>query len=246
MKKSIPFIIICFLLTSFSSLSVVAQDTENKMFNNKKTEVNIAVANVFSKSNYVLPYYYLDGDYYYYSYYFGDYYPQPELVVGLKFHDKKGAFRLSTSLKYSNITHEDKSGPSSTYTIKNLGTTINLGYEWHSTFNRVNIYYGFDVSTSIRNVNLENEYTNTYSGEFVKNENKINEFSIGINPLVGVNVFVTPNLSIGTEFKFITEYVSGKSEYITTSNNSDSSESKSSGFRTRFGPLGFISVNIHF
>jgi len=225
---------------------VIAQDTENKMFNNKKTEVNIAVANVFSKNNYALPYYYLDGDMYYYSYYYGDFYSQPELVVGLKFHDNKGAFRLSTSLSYSNITHEEQNGPSSTYTIKNFGSTINLGYEWHSTFNRVNIYYGFDVSSTIKNISLENEYTNSYSGEIVKTENKINEFLIGLNPLVGVNVFVTPNLSIGTEFKFIAEYVTGKSEYSSTSSNTESSESKSSGFRTRFGPLGFISVNIHF
>lgn len=244
MKKSILYLLACLLLMSLSSMSVEAQDTEIKLFNNKKTEVNIAVANIFSKSNNPLPYYYLDGDYY--SYFLGDYYPQPELVVGLKFHNNKGAFRLSTSLNYSNITHEDQNGPSSKYTIKNFGNTINLGYEWHSTFNRVNVYYGFDVSSRIKNIFLENEYTNSYSGSIVKNENKINEFSIGINPLLGVNVFVTPNLSIGTEFKFITEYVTGKSDYISTSTNPESDETKISGFRTRFGPLGFISVNIHF
>jgi len=66
-----------------------------------------------------------------------------------------------------------------------------------------------------------------------------------VNPLLGVNVFVTPHLSIGTEVKFTAEYVSGKATYESSS-GSNSNDTKSSGFRTRFGPLGFLSINIHF
>ena len=245
MKKAAPFLVLCFLLTSILSLPVVAQDTDTKEFNTKKTEVNIAVANVFAKSNMWYPYYYIDGGDYI-PYLYSDYFRQPELVVGLKFHGNKGAFRLGTNLKYSNIKTEDKSGPTNNYTFKNFGTTLYLGYEWHTTYSRVNIYYGFDVSTSYTSTYIEHEYANSYPYELRKNETKMNEFALGVNPLVGVNVFITPNLSVGTEVKFTAEYVSGKSESTTSNSNSSNAENKSSGFRTRFGPLGFLSINIHF
>lgn len=245
MKKSILYLLACFLFTSFFNLSVEAQDTENRMFNNKKTEVNIAVANIFAKTNLFYSYYYLES-LYYDSYIYSHYYSKPELVVGLKFHDDKGAFRLGTNLAYSNITHEEQDGPTNKYIITDFSSLIYFGYEWHSTYSRVNIYYGFDVSSSYKNTKVKHDYTQTYPNTFVSRESVLNEFTIGINPLVGVNVFITPNLSIGTEFKLTAEYVSGKSKSTTTSNYSDSDETKSSGFRTRFGPLGFLSVNIHF
>ena len=227
------------------SVPIVAQDIDTKEFNTKKTEVNIAVANIFAKNNLWFPYYYFDDDYFPYAY--SDYFRQPELIVGLKFHGDKGAFRLGTNLKYSNIKTEDKSGPTDNYKFKNFGTTLYLGYEWHTTFSRVNIYYGFDVSTAYTSTYLEHEYSNHYPNyEIRKTETKMNEFALGVNPLVGVNVFITPNLSIGTEVKFTAEYVSGKSESTSSNSTSYNGESKSSGFRTRFGPLGFLSVNIHF
>ncbi len=73
---------------------------------------------------------------------------------------------------------------------------------------------------------------------------KSGEISYGVSPLVGVNFFITPNLSIGTEMKFIMEGFSSKTtnEY----NGQEQNENKSSGFRTQFGPLGFLSFNIHF
>ena len=244
MKKSIPYLLACFLFTSLFNLSVEAQDTEVKMFNNKKTEVNIAVANVFAKNNLLYSYYYLDN-LYYESYVFSNYNPQPELVVGVKFHNDKGAFRLGTNLAYSNITNEDLSGPTDKYVIKKFSSTIYFGYEWHSTYSRVNIYYGFDVSSSYNNTNVKYEYVvNSYPQTLITSEYVSTEITMGINPLLGVNVFITPNLSIGTEFKFTTEFVSGKTKE--TTNDYDSDETKSSGFRTRFGPLGFLSVNIHF
>lgn len=243
MKKSILYLLACFLITSFFNLSVEAQDTENEIFNNKKTEVNIAVANIFAKNNLLYSFYYFDN-LYYEPYIFSNYNPQPELVVGVKFHNDKGAFRLGTNLAYSNITSEDLSGPTDKYVIKKFSSALYFGYEWHSTFNRVNIYYGFDISSSYNNTNVKNDYVNTYPQTPTTTEYVANEITMGINPLLGVNVFITPNLSIGTEFKFTTEFVSGKTKEIT--NDFESDETKSSGFRTRFGPLGFLSVNIHF
>lgn len=245
MKKSIPFIVICLLFVSFLNLSVNAQGSESNLFNTKKTEVNIAVANIFAKNNLFYTYYYLDGNYYE-PYIYSNYNPQPELVVGIKFHDAKGAFRIGTNIAYNKTTNEAQNLPVDKYNISVFSSLIYLGYEWHSTFNRVNIYYGIDVSSSYKNTKIKHEYSQSYPYNIVISEYTLNEFTIGINPLVGVNVFITNNLSIGTEFKLIAEYVSGKSKSETTSNYPNIDENKSSGFRSRFGPLGFLSVNIHF
>jgi len=83
---------------------------------------------------------------------------------------------------------------------------------------------------------------------------KKTEFNIlkyGISPLIGVNYFLTPNLSLGTEIKFSATGYSGKAEssfqygeppYLTYGD----SENKFNGFRTYFGPLGYLSINIYF
>lgn len=220
--------------------SIMAQETKTNEFNTKKTELNIAVANIFAKNNI---WYYIDGESFPYAY--GNYFPQPELVVGLKFHGIKGAFRLGTSLKYSNIINENDGGATNKSTYKNFGTTLYLGYEWHSTFNRVNIFYGFDVSSSYTSFYNKYEHLSSSPPGTQTDETRIHEMTLGVNPLVGVNVYITPHLSVGTEVKFTAEYVSGKSKSEST-NYSSIDKSKSSGFRTRFGPLGFLSINIHF
>lgn len=238
MKKSTFLIALYLLFTSLFASPVLAQDAENKEFNNKKTEVNIAVANIFAKNNWLLPYYYLDGTDLIYEYYY-EYIPQPELQVGVKLHNAKGAFRLATNFQYFNNTYENTSGSTNKSKVNNLGFQLNLGYEWELTYNRVVIYYGADLSTSIdtRKVSQEN-YNST-------NDSKYNEFGLGINPLLGVNCFITPNLSVGTEVKFTAEYINGKSTY-SSSESSSTNENKNSGFRTYFGPLGFLSINIYF
>jgi hypothetical protein len=240
MKKNISVLILSLIIGSFYSVSSHAQNSEKQEFNNQKTEVNIAVANIFARNNYVYPYYFMDisGDYFS-DYYLGEYYARPELVVGVKFHSVKGAVRLGANLSYSNMKNENKSGSNDSYTAKNFRTTFNMGYEWHLTFSRVNIFYGADLSTSISILKTKYDESNYDS------ENKYSELTVGINPLLGVNYYITPNLSIGTEVKYTIEYITGKT---TTKNNSYNSpyEHSVTGLRTRVGPLGFLSVNIHF
>jgi|GEM_PF-1984712 len=243
MKKSISIILFSVFLVSFFTSSICAQEAQKQEFNNKKTEVNVAVSNIFAKNNLVYPYYYyydINGDYYV-DFYLGDYYPRPELFVGVKLHNTKGAIRLGANLNYSNMKNEEKSSSNATYTIVGFNTQLNLGYEWHLTYSRVNIYYGLDLSTALSNVKSESE--NDYANGSI-NTNKYSEVGVGINPLLGVNFFITPHLSVGTEVKFTAEYVSGKVTYSNSSNDIEN-ENKTSGFRTRFGPLGFLSVNIH-
>jgi len=242
MKKSISIILLSLFLVSFFTFSVRAQDVEKQEFNNKKTEVNIAVVNIFSKNNFVYPYYYYDlnGDYYS-DLYLADYYPRPELFVGVKFHNSKGAVRLGANLRYSSMKNEEKNSSSDTYTIESFATQLNLGYEWHLTYSRVNIYYGLDLSTALSNTKSESK-NNSSNGSL--STNKYSEMGVSINPLLGVNYFITPHLSVGTEVKFTAEYISGKMTSSNSSYNSEN-ENKISGFRTRFGPLGYLSLNIH-
>lgn len=238
MKKFISFILVCLLSSSITS-NVKAQDTDKKEFNTKKTEVNIAIANVFAKNEFY-PYYMYDGTMvlpYYLYYDFNQ--PKTKLIAGLKFHNPKGAVRLAFEFSYNSRKFDSDNNSTNTSSYRILEAGMNAGYEWHSTFNRVNIYYGFDISVAhanykyINTINSNEEYT-TKSGEI----------SYGASPLVGVNFFITPNLSIGTEMKFIMEGFSSKT--IDEYNGQEQNENKSSGFRTQFGPLGFLSFNIHF
>jgi len=243
MKKATTLIVFWFLSAIIFSPSALAQDKTKTEFNSSKIEVNIAVANIFAKDN-LWQLYYLDGGYYPYVY--SNYYAQPELVVGLKLHTDKGAFRLGTNFAYNNNTSERDEGYLNKYTFKDFGSKLYLGYEWHSTFNRVLIYYGFDLSTSYSNYYTKHEYESLYEPyHSATDETSVGEVTAGINPLIGVNIFITPHLSVGTEAKFTTEYVSGKIEYK-TNDNSNPDNSSSSGFRTRFGPVGFLSVNLYF
>lgn len=242
MKKLISIILFSVFFVSFFTSSICAQEVKPQEFNNKKTEVNIAVSNLFAKNNLVYPYYYyeLNGDYYL-DFYLGEYYPRPELFVGVKFHNTKGAVRLGANFNYSHMKNEEKNGGDNIYTIAGFGTKLNLGYEWHLTYSRVNIYYGLDLSTALSNARSESE--NDSSNGSVST-NKYSELGVGVNPLLGINFFITPHLSVGTEVKFTAEYISGKVTYSNSSNNIEN-ENKISGFRTRFGPLGYLSVNIH-
>jgi len=241
MKRLLTTCLLFSLLLIIFHLPATSQEKNKSEFNQSKVEVNIAVANIFAKDNlwYLM---YIDNGYLPLAY--DTYYEQPEFILGLKLHGKKGAVRMGVNFRYSNITYKNDGGQKDEYKYKNFGSSLYFGYEWHKTFNRVNIYYGFDVSGNYKNYYTKHEYLGSYQGGTVNYETKYHEYSYGLNPLLGFNIFITPHLSVGTEVKFIAEYVSGYNE--TTSTNSQTDKNNSSGFRTRIGPLGFLSFNIHF
>ena len=224
------------------SFGLVAQDEVK--YNTMKTEVNIAVANIFAKDSYYPVYYYINGiEYLWFDYDYLKVYRSPEAIIGAKFHNPKGAIRLSASLNHRNYKTEEK-GNSNNYSfnIKHSGFRINAGYEWNKTIGRLVIYYGFDLSYSHMNLYSKSE---AESGSIT--ENKINQNTFGVNPLLGTNIFIFPNLSVGTEFKFFNEYLYGniKNDY-TTSYNTNTDDEDFTGFNSYFGPVGFISVNLYF
>ena len=118
---------------------------------------------------------------------------------------------------------------------------MNLGYEWQKTISRVVIYYGFDITSDM--VNRKFTYENNNYNGYHKSETKVNEYTIGIRPLMGLNVFLFENVSVGTEIQYSLKYYTGSEK--STYTGSEDSKSKFDGIRTYFGPLGFLSINIH-
>lgn len=243
MKKGILIAFLCFM-----AYGMMAQEEEKTAFNAKKFEINIGFADIFAKNNWWYDYYYYDyTDFYYYMPY-GDYYRQPRVILGLKCHTDKGAFRMGLSYRQNKNKLTDTNDPDRTFSSNHFGAGLNLGYEWHKTLGRVNIFYGFDVTYNKLHYNFKWEeegpqYTST--SEYIIDEN-----CFGASPLIGVNVFITPALSVGTEVKFNAEFMKGNNTSKYHSDNPynyDDSENKEdrSGFRTYIGPLGFLSLNIH-
>ena len=137
-------------------------------------------------------------------------------------------------------TKDSNNGDDYDQKTSTLETGFYLGYQWQKTISRVNIFYGFDGSV--------NYFKNKFSYSINTSSNSGNSYSnviFALSPLLGVNCFITPNLSIGTEVKLNLEYSSGKykNEYT---HSGEADETKSSGFKARFGPLVFLSINIHF
>ena len=236
-------IVLSVLLSISIGVSVFAQESEvasSKDQYGTKTEFNIGITNIFADPLYDLVLY----DYS--DYIYSEIVPQLRgIQVGMKFHNPKGAFRVSTNLSYNSrkVTDPDLSKDESNY--KAFSSDLNLGYEWHSNYKRVRVFYGFDALLGYLKSSSDYLNSNNDSGN-----GKSNTFKYGLSPLLGVNFFFTPHLSVGTEVKLTAMGYSGKSEFSSVHAGlpyySSSHKNEFSGFKTSFGPLGFLSVNVYF
>ncbi len=227
---------------ALSSITLLAQ--EKATYNTNKTEVNIAVANIFVKSPYYPILYNFNGiEYLWYDYDYLKVQRSPEVLLGVKFHNPNGAVRLSASFNHRNYSVDELGNLNNySFNMNHTGLRINAGYEWNKTIGRLVIYYGCDLSYSYMNFNSKSE-TDINS----TSESKINQNTVGIAPFLGTNVFILPNLSVGTEVKFFNEYLFGNyKDTYTVSGNSNTDEEDFSGFNSYFGPVGFISINLYF
>ena len=236
-----------FLRTTIIILAIQAmltvcysQESAKDSFNINKTEINIAVADIFAKTR-QLDYYYVNSSFGFIPYKMEsyEYIPKTSIQLGVKFHTLKGAIRLSCGFNYSNYSSVDKTNKDNELTFNGSNARFATGYEWHYTIQRVNIYYGADFSWTLSNYNFKLED----GSETVTSKSNITH--LGINPLVGVNYFITSHLSVGTELRFTAEIYTGK-EKVDNPLNNMCYENDINGIRTYLGPLGFISVNIHF
>jgi len=189
--------------------------------------------------------------------------------LNYKYHFAKSAFRVGLAFNNSN---NHTSTPNSIYP-GNPNTTdyllsryrVNLGYEVDKNFTRTRLFLGFDIYydrkdeiNKTESFNQDSYYpdpddTSVYLLVKVnyknRNENITNIY--GINPLLGIEYFLTPNLSLSAEARFIIEINKSKNtnmDYNDHPNHGryDLTSSSQKGFTTQIAPLSYLSVNIHF
>ena len=137
---------------------------------------------------------------------------------------------------------------------------ITSGYEWQQQWNRLQMFYGIDVSLSyaIQKKNKDTISSNPKTMEFREyiTKNSITHISIGMIPFVGVKYFITPRLSVAFESRLnlSINFSKDKYEYSTYDKNyfgnsefnTGSELSKTTSTYISFNPLGIIYISYYF
>ncbi len=237
-NKTLAFV----LILSFICLYSQAQEKETPKV--KNNEFNIVVDDIFAKTPVIYyPYYYWDNQMFV-PYYNSSYYDIVTTKIGLgyKHYFKNSGIRTKLSFG-SNSDRSEYSGNDNSNEYNYLSANFHLGYEWLLKFGKAHIFYGAEGFVNHEKLNSESVY---YNGIYRQtSKSKSVNTGYGASPLLGVKYYIAGPLSVSTEFKFIVEFYDGKTTYE-NSESPEVSETKNSGMKTRFGPLGQLSVNIHF
>lgn len=233
---------IVFILSITLSFSQAQTEETEKIRNN---EFSIVVDDIFAKTPIIYyPFYYFDNQvlipYYDFSYYD---ITTTKIGLGYKHYFNNSGIRTKLSLgtksdrtEYSNIDNVEE--------YSYVSTHFYLGYEWLIRFKKAHIFYGADAFVNYNNLKTESSYYDEFNNK-QSSETTSRTTGYGASPLLGVKYFIAGPLSVSTEFKFNVEFFSGKTTFR-NSNLSTQDETKNSGLQTSFGPLGQLSVNIHF
>ncbi len=236
MKNYIAFLI-CVL-----SLPAKSQENNESILPSRH-EISIVAEDIFAKPVYieVAPIYWDYLPYYYNTDNNVREVPTPNIGLGYKFHFKNSALRAKLSLGTgSNESNGENNLTDSESSYLNLG--ISSGYEFHTNIERVQIFYGADIF--FRYDKYDSESTNYYETQTYKSETILKTSSYGICPILGIKYFLTSALSLSTELKYSLETYKG--DMTNKYTGATDSKTKLSGSDTRFGPLGQISINVHF
>lgn len=231
------------LTVAFSLIFNIASSQNKKLtsFSDKKHQISFGIDNLFAKNKTV-----------YYQTWFGsnrrivpnfeeyrnNFAEIPQFWLGYKLNFRTGAVRLKVLAKYlkEEETREDN------YNIKYEGYIfgVYLGYEFHKDYNKVQFFYGFDFfANQIEEIN-ESTNNTIYPTYTYKTEN--HKIGIGVCPLIGVKYYITPFLSLSTEYRLQVESYSG---YEKSTYNGTLNKNNFNGFSTHLGSLGQLSINIH-
>jgi hypothetical protein len=205
-----------------------------------KNEVSIRIENIFAKPPLFLSY----GAWpfsYYPSNFPHDYLP---VQVGLdyKYHFTKSAIRTGIMVGSSKQqrSHE-RNQQEDRQSVSNY--EARLGYEFHRTLDKVELFYGLDLFYSFYKSESENEYVN--EGDLISTKSLRTNSMYGVTPLLGIRYYIKPSFSIGTELGYDIGVYTGKYEQE-RNNDPDDNGWEEEGNISRFGPLGMISINYHF
>ena len=240
MKKTIS---IAILVLSFSGL--FGQES-NELGYKSKHEFCIVIDDIFAKNSFTYyPIMYYSASSLYIPYYI-DYSSldlnTPKVGLGYKLHFGKSALRSKVSVGLRNNESDDKkSERKNEYSF--FSSNISLGYEFHKNMNKTQIFYGFDLLMNINNT--ASKHTNYGNTQETTSESIYKSTGFGVSPLIGAKYYLSSSVSISTELKYIIESYSGENVYKSSENTEDN-KTETKGINTKFGPLGQISINIHF
>lgn len=229
------------LVLSLITLNLYCQEIKDDFYS-AKNELSIVVDDIFSKDIYLESDYYLNNLNSIFYDYSLNIVSTTKTGLSYKYHLPASAIRTKLSFGFKNYSQEDETD-TSTYKYSLLILQYSLGYERHINLNRTQIFYGADFFYNYTKYQYNSE--NLYNGQLFTSENNTKSTGYGISPLLGVKYFFTPALSISTEIQFCVESQKGvrTSEY---SSSQDIDEYNYEGINTRFGPLGQLSINLHF
>lgn len=229
-------------------ISVVIKGQEKEeSYSKSKHEFSIVLDDIFIKNNFIYyppPIYYtIDG---YIPINYPDYsstliYNMPKVGLGYKYYFQNSAIRSKLSIGVGNHETDDKNSQRQ-FSISQQVSNFNIGYEFHKNINKTQIFYGLDLMLNISETSSKSRRygENSYTSETI---NSLTGF--GISPLLGVKYYFNPSISLSTEIKYTVESYSGERVYKYSEAEEDN-KTTIGGLDTRFGPLGQISVNIHF
>ena len=205
--------IVLSLILSVAAMNIVSAQDSTR-FNNQKNEINIGFFNVFQLSSI------------------------PSFGVGYKRRIGNGAFRVRAN--FSTQNSEDETDSVRASSTSSVYIQPQIGYEFQKDFGRLLLYYGVDLSTSYRQ--SENMHENLL-GLPNKVTNKSESFNFGVNPFIGLKVFINSTISVSTETFFFVTYSIYESVYTSSQETRTTS---GNAFRTGLSPLGVFSINFHF
>lgn len=165
-----------------------------------------------------------------------DLYSVGELGIGYKRLGEKGAFRTGMGMNFWKYDREFDfyDEHNSSYEL-----SPRIGYEFHQWFKRIRLHYGGDFVTSFAKSSWEDIADDpNYDSKTIYKSN-----SLGIRPILGLTVYLSKTVSIATE-TYMDVSFSRTVEERTDNFGTDSYERK--GMKVGLGPLGIISVNLHF
>lgn len=218
----------------FSSFALFSQETTtDELPKVSKHELSIVVDDFLGKNQVM----YSD----YSSYYYNPYGQQNLTNVGLgyRFHFQKSAIRARFSLGYNSYNYSYQGNGSSESSF--LQSTFSIGYELHKNMGKAQFFYGLDLLNNISNSNsISRDQSNVQ--QYLSSSKRT---GYGVAPLMGIKYHFSSMISVSTELRYLiesykqndlTENINAVSDYMNTT----------SGVKTKFGPAGFLSINIHF
>ena len=159
-----------------------------------------------------------------------------DLGIGYKRIGEKGAFRTALGMNFGNSESDYETFQSKS---KVYEFSPRIGYEFHQWYNRIRLNYGGDIFTSISKSSSEDLYDDPLNNR----TSYYNTYQYGIRPILGITVYLSKSVSVSTETYMNISFIN-RTEERTSYGDTNTYEIK--GMNVGLGPLGIVSVNLHF